>query len=90
MSRLSAASDEVTAVRSASVGGRFTVARKMVVVTAALSGVATTIFLATVNRPPTDAERTAVTASLAADNREIVFADLFWALLNAKEFAFNH
>ena len=54
------------------------------------AAVTTAIFLATVNRPPTDAERTAVTSSLAADNRDIVFADLFWALLNAKEFAFNH
>jgi hypothetical protein len=26
----------------------------------------------------------------AADPREAFFADLFWALVNTKEFAFNH
>ena len=25
-----------------------------------------------------------------SDNRDEVFRDLFWALLNTKEFAFNH
>ena len=52
--------------------------------------VTTAIFLATVSRPPTDTERVVVTASLTADKREAVFADLLWALINAKEFAFNH
>ena len=32
----------------------------------------------------------AVNAALAADKRDLVFADLCWALLNSKEFAFNH
>jgi hypothetical protein len=48
------------------------------------------IFLATLSRLPDEAERSAVNASLAADDRKLVFADLFWALLNSKEFAFNH
>lgn len=52
--------------------------------------VITEVFLATVSRLPSDAERLAVGAVLSADNRNEVFADLFWALLNSKEFAFNH
>ena len=49
---------------------------------------------------PNDAERAAIRAAMSAtetavasektDNREEVFVDLFWALLNSKEFAFNH
>ncbi len=48
------------------------------------------VFLATVSRLPSDAERSAIDAALTSDSRDIVFADLFWALLNSKEFAFNH
>jgi len=48
------------------------------------------IFLATLSRLPGEAERSAVNASLAADHRNLVLTDLFWALLNSKEFAFNH
>jgi hypothetical protein len=48
-------------------------------------------FLATLSRRPTDAETAAVMKALAADpNKEEVYRDLFWALLNSKEFAFNH
>ena len=58
------------------------------------------IFLSTFSRMPNDPERAAIRAAMSAtetavasektDNREEVFADLFWALLNSKEFAFNH
>jgi hypothetical protein len=58
------------------------------------------IFLTTFSRMPNDAERAAIRAAMSAtetavasektDHREEVFADLFWALLNSKEFAFNH
>jgi hypothetical protein len=54
------------------------------------AAVTESLFLSTLSRPPTDAERNAVNQSLSADKREAVFADLFWALLNAEEFAFNH
>src|SRR5262249_46582653 len=48
------------------------------------------LFLATLSRPPSPAEVRAVTQELAGGNRDEVFRDLFWALLNSKEFAFNH
>lgn len=49
-----------------------------------------TIFLAALNRLPTKSELTAVQRSLANGKREEVYRDLFWAVLNTKEFAFNH
>ncbi len=50
-----------------------------------------TIFLATLCRRPNESESAAVTKALASgDPREEVYRDLFWALLNSKEFAFNH
>jgi hypothetical protein len=48
------------------------------------------LFLTTFNRPATDAERAAAKAALESGDRREVFQDLFWALLNSKEFAFNH
>ena len=49
------------------------------------------VFLATFGRLPTSAEREAVSKALGAgDPREDVYHDLMWALLNSKEFAFNH
>jgi hypothetical protein len=49
------------------------------------------LFLATLSRPPSAAEREAVHQSLQkADRRDEFYRDLFWALLNTKEFAFNH
>lgn len=48
------------------------------------------IFLSAVSRLPNDSERAAIDAALTTDSRDLVFADLFWALLNSKEFAFNH
>ena len=49
------------------------------------------IFLATFSRLPTSTERETVTKALAAgDPREEVYRDLMWALMNSKEFSFNH
>jgi hypothetical protein len=48
------------------------------------------LYLATLAREATEAERALVRTAHAADAREAVFRDLFWALLNAKEFTFNH
>jgi hypothetical protein len=49
------------------------------------------IFLATLARHPTAGEARAVNDAIASDDpRDEVFRDLFWALLNSKEFAFNH
>ena len=49
------------------------------------------LFLATLSRLPTADESRAVKKLLAdGDPKEEVFRDLFWALLNSKEFAFNH
>jgi hypothetical protein len=48
------------------------------------------LFLATRSRLPTMAEKEAVRASLADGERGEVFRDLFWALLNSKEFSFTH
>jgi hypothetical protein len=49
------------------------------------------LFLATLSRRPTEANLAAVRKALAdGERRDEVFRDLFWALLNAKEFCFNH
>ena len=48
------------------------------------------LFLATLSRPATAAEVAAVRKALAEGARDEVYRDLFWALLNSKEFAFNH
>ncbi len=52
--------------------------------------VADEIFLTTVNHHPDEKERAALDAALAGAERAAVFRDLYWALLNSKEFAFNH
>ena len=49
------------------------------------------VFLATLSRPPSAAEAAAVSRAFAADGtRQEKGRDLFWALLNAKDFTFNH
>ncbi|MEZ6055650.1 MAG: DUF1553 domain-containing protein [Planctomycetaceae bacterium] len=55
--------------------------------------IVTELFLATVSRQPTDAERAAITKQLIdvpATEPAPFLQDLFWALLNSKEFAFQH
>jgi hypothetical protein len=41
---------------------------------------------------PAAVEAKSVTAAIAADptNRQLVLEDAFWALMNSKEFYFNH
>jgi hypothetical protein len=49
------------------------------------------LFLTTLSRFPSAVERARMQAELSSgDSREMVLRDLFWALLNAKEFSFNH
>lgn len=49
------------------------------------------LFLTALSRLPNDAERLAVKKLIdEGDSREEVFRDLFWAILNSKNFAFNH
>jgi hypothetical protein len=48
------------------------------------------LYLTCLARSPSDPERALVKSSIAADTREAVFRDLFWALLNSKDFTFNH
>jgi hypothetical protein len=49
-----------------------------------------TLFLRTLARKPSDAERSKVKELLKADAvRDEVFRDLFWAVMNSKEFLFN-
>lgn len=47
------------------------------------------LFLRTLARKPTDSERAKVRELLKASPREELYRDLFWALLNTKEFLFN-
>ena len=49
-----------------------------------------TLFLTTLSRRPRAAETETVTRLLAGADRAEVIRDLFWALLNSKEFVFNH
>ena len=49
------------------------------------------LFLRTLSRLPTADQVAAVKKALAGgDNSIEVYRDVLWALLNAKEFAFNH
>jgi hypothetical protein len=49
------------------------------------------LFLATLSRNPTVKETAEVNKELAAaSDKQEAWRDLFWALLNSKEFSFNH
>jgi len=53
-------------------------------------GLVEELYLVTVGRRPSAAETERVLAQLGDAKPEEVLPDLFWALLNTKEFAFNH
>jgi hypothetical protein len=51
------------------------------------------LFLTFVSRPPTEKEKTTVLEHVrkqGAGQRRQAFEDIAWALLNSKEFMFNH
>lgn len=48
------------------------------------------LFLTTLSRKPNQTEINAITSQLNQGSREEIFRDLMWALLNSKEFSFNH
>ena len=49
------------------------------------------IYQRCLTRLPTDQERVALTAEIASEeNRNLALEDIFWALLNSREFVFNH
>jgi hypothetical protein len=52
--------------------------------------VAEELFLATLSRFPEQHEVQAIESLVASDATGEVWVDLFWALLNSKEFSFNH
>jgi hypothetical protein len=48
------------------------------------------IYLGSLARYPTAAEREQITTRLANQDRRAVFQDLLWAILNSREFLYNH
>ena len=49
------------------------------------------VYLSALSRLPTATERESIAAAfVGCENREEAFRDLFWVVLNTKEFAFNH
>ncbi len=48
------------------------------------------LYVTCFSRQPTAAERDLVQQALTTDSRDVVFRDVIWALLNSKEFTFNH
>lgn len=51
-----------------------------------------TLYLTVLSRPPTDMEREKLLAAVGSDPAKVreTLEDIFWALLNSKEFIFNH
>lgn len=47
------------------------------------------LYLTTLSRMPTDQEQTKILDAINGDDRSDAFADVFWALLNSKDFTFN-
>jgi hypothetical protein len=51
----------------------------------------TTLYLSAVARPPAEAEMTAAKAHIAnSEDRKLALEDVGWAILNSKEFLFQH
>ncbi len=49
------------------------------------------LYLATLSRPPSDAQQQLLQTYLsAADDRQVALADVLWSLLNSAEFVMNH
>ena len=48
------------------------------------------LYLASLSRPPTAAEKASARKYLASGNRRQGLEDLLWALINSKEFLFRH
>jgi hypothetical protein len=50
------------------------------------------LFLHCYSQQPAKAKLKSIAAAVAADpaSRQVVFEDVFWALMNSKEFYFNH
>jgi hypothetical protein len=48
------------------------------------------LYLSALTRRPSEAERSAVSTRIAQGNRKAAYQDLLWALLNSKEFLYQH
>jgi hypothetical protein len=48
------------------------------------------LYLASVSRLPTAEEKSQILALTGEGDRREAFIDVLWAILNSKEFAFNH